>query len=474
MGEYDASPRPLVYPLKNSLSIIRTTEDDTGEPVSSFVWPEDSDERVLVPFMLSLNEYNVLANTIDVGRDIAYGDDSIRVLWLWLRNMRENVSICSMIIACIMSDDDTKEAFRNFILNDPAINQHITDIAANQVLSLEKRLTNILKPDVCDPDFLFNQASVLVQLLHDLSEDIFEAIEVGTNQLERADILVGAIPAAGLNSTAAAIFELADQLIEDIQESYSGSYDEAMFDVLRCAIFCAVRDDCELNLTKIIGIYSELLAAAVPDDPIEALSFIMTYLVTGEIGGNASVYGMHLLVLTAIQAGTDLLGINFAKLANRVLAAGDDGNNDWEVLCEDCNEPEPPDPECIIFSEGEFGWSVAFSIGEYHSGVGYGPIDAGSGYWALYVHKAAFTYGPVKRAVLVFSTAVTNIGYAHDNGTNGHVYTGAAATEITFDIDSIEGWNDPDTNQGVFIQTVSAASLMTSSTRLLQICLYLD
>lgn len=96
MGEYDSPKRPLPWPLKESLVLTRTTEDDAGcEPASSFVWPDDPDERVFIPFSLSLNEYNVLASTIDVGSDIAYGDDAIRVMWLWMRNMR-----CVVPIPC--------------------------------------------------------------------------------------------------------------------------------------------------------------------------------------------------------------------------------------------------------------------------------------------------------------------------------------------------------------------------------------
>ena len=85
MSEYDGSARPLSWPLLNPLVLSRTTEDDPECEGSSFVWPEDSDERVPVIFNLSLNEYTVLSSTIDVGSDIAYGIDAIRVWWLWTR-----------------------------------------------------------------------------------------------------------------------------------------------------------------------------------------------------------------------------------------------------------------------------------------------------------------------------------------------------------------------------------------------------
>lgn len=109
MSEYDGSTRKLPYPLKNVLVYSQTTEDDGDCEPSSFVWPEDPDERIAVSWSLSLNEYNVLSSTIDVGSDIAYGEDAIRVMWLWLRNMRCEVDMpCCDDILNAISDLDNR------------------------------------------------------------------------------------------------------------------------------------------------------------------------------------------------------------------------------------------------------------------------------------------------------------------------------------------------------------------------------
>lgn len=94
MTEYDGNPRRLSWDLQRALVFSRTTPEDADCEASSFVWPEDSDEQVVIPFKLSLNEYNVLASAIDVGSDIAFGVDAIRVVDLWLRNMRCEVKMC--------------------------------------------------------------------------------------------------------------------------------------------------------------------------------------------------------------------------------------------------------------------------------------------------------------------------------------------------------------------------------------------
>ena len=45
----------------------------------------DTDEQVDITLRLSLNEYVALATCVDVGRDIAYGDNSNYLWWLWCR-----------------------------------------------------------------------------------------------------------------------------------------------------------------------------------------------------------------------------------------------------------------------------------------------------------------------------------------------------------------------------------------------------
>jgi len=272
----------------------------------------------------------------------------------------ECVEFCARMIECLLTDGDVQaaiatlissnpavqDALRDFVTEDPEINQHISDLAYEQAMSLAERGENILKPEACDPGFLFNQASVLVQLLHDLSEDIFEAIEVGTNQAERAQLLASGIPGVGL-APFDEIIGLADQLVEEIAEDYSGAYDEGLFDTIRCKIFCAIKDDCQLSLDKVIGVYEELFLEEIPSDPLAAFLAVIQYLSNGDLPTDAPVYAMHLLTLTAMRMSSEVLGIDFTRLALRVIAAGDESDNDWEILCEDC--PPPPDTPNIIF-----------------------------------------------------------------------------------------------------------------------------
>lgn len=479
----NAAPRRLPWELRDQAAMSANTGADTGD-VGSFVWPEDPDERTLVPFYLSQREYTALASAIDVGSDIAYGDDAIAVWWLFVKNMRYPVPICDLVTTALLTCEDVQaaiatliatspviqDAVRDFVTGDPALNQWATDIAQNQVLSLSNRGENLLKPDECNPDFLFNQSSALVQLCHDVSEDIFEGVEVGTNQLERADIFVGMFPAAGFNDTAATVFRAADQLVEEVAEDYSGAYDEALYDDIRCKIFCACKDDCLLSIDKAIDVYKELLGEEIPTDPIEAFQFVLQFIGTGDFPTDSPVYIMHLLVLTGIRVGSDALGIDFGKLANRILAAGDEGDNDWELLCEDCGEPPPPDPHCQPFLDEEAEWSVKLGAGEWIDGEGY-KSKVEFGFRNLYIHRPSWIGLTIARVKILFTTAVTNITVAYDNGAGGRAYTGTATTEVILDSTTVTGWTDIDSINGLWIICQDGAG-MTDATRLIEVCLY--
>jgi len=352
MTEYDGQNRPLPWDLRLSLKPENTTEDDTGVP-SSFVWPEDPTERTLVPFYLSQNEWKVLGSSIDVGRDIAYGVDSIRVLWLWLRNMREAVPICAAIIDCLLTDGDTQaalaelvatndalqQALRTFVSSDPELTNYLENVASNvttKILSQTELGRNILKPGACDFGYTFNQASKLIELLDSLSNDLFQAIEVGTNIAERASLLLSAIPGVGI-APFDELLRLGNDLVENVSEEYAGAYDEGLYDELRCALWCQIKDSCELSLEGAFAFYEARLGESLPENPLEGLLAVLQFLDSGDFPGDTVVYAMHLLALAAIRAGDNILGINFARLGLRITAAGDDLDNNY-TICEDCFE----------------------------------------------------------------------------------------------------------------------------------------
>lgn len=298
---------------------------------------------------------------------------NIEAAELWTQVLSEAVwsecmEICEQIINCIVNDEDVQNALRNFVLGDEAINNYINNIASYQVLSAANRAQNLLKPDACEEGFIFNQASVLVSLLNSLSTDILQAIEVLTNGLERAEQLVSAIPAIGGLFPLDELIGLADQVAEEVYEGYEGDWDEGLYDDLRCAIFCLIKDDCEMNIDTVITFYEGKLSASLPTDPVQMFTALLEYILGGLFPEDAAVYAMHLLVLSAIRLSQEVVGVDFATMGLRIIAAGDESDNDWEIICEECGSE--------IWDEWDFSTGDMF---DFYAAPGFATFSSGWG-----------------------------------------------------------------------------------------------
>src|SRR5688500_10924498 len=93
-------PRRLPYPLYNQVSNGNIT-DDAGLPLNEFIWPDDPEERTILPLFVSQREFTAILSAMDVGADIAYPEQYIEVMWIMVRNLRYGVDICAMVANCI-------------------------------------------------------------------------------------------------------------------------------------------------------------------------------------------------------------------------------------------------------------------------------------------------------------------------------------------------------------------------------------
>lgn len=360
MSEYDGGPRPLPWPLKNPLVYSRTTEDDTEPPASSFVWPEDSDERVPVIFNLSLNEFVVLASTIDVGSDIAYGVDAIRVWWLWDRMMRENVAICAAIIDCIQNDADVQQALRDFMVaeigtegavqnalsgfieTNPIVADFIQQLASQQAISPFALEDSIFKADECGLGYLFNQTVTTIDVLHTLTQNVFTNLSGGADPLQYAQLFLAIFPLTMNAFNTAFVLGVASAIVGAVRTAYDAQWQEDYIDDLECALFCEVKDDCTMSMNELVTFYARWSGLNITDDVYQSFLDILFMAFNGSYTGKA-VPLMHLLMLTAIRLNMNVLGIDFGQYALTVTAAGDVEDNDYLTQCDDC----PPEFELV-------------------------------------------------------------------------------------------------------------------------------
>jgi len=351
MTEYDGQNRPLPWDLRLSLKPENTTEDDTGVP-SSFVWPEDPTERTLVPFYLSQNEWKVLGSSIDVGRDIAYGVDSIRVLWLWLRNMREAVPICAAIIDCLVNDGDTHDAIAELIATNPtigaALSQFINTHPGGTVFPKETILPgpviegNLLPENPgCDPDILWTQSLGLVTTANRMIEDFLDQWETYNNAGEILSAAVNATPGVGALADViglSGVIEYANTLLNNIAEAYSSDYTLEYEQDLACEIFCASKDTCSVSLDQLVSVMNARVSNQLTG---ENLVELLVSLVDQDVTG-INVADLYLcFFFNALRVANLVVPVTWGIEAYmQLIRIFNEPSDDWEVLCTECPDPE--------------------------------------------------------------------------------------------------------------------------------------
>lgn len=344
MGEYDSPARRLPYPLDHSSAIQRTTEDDVDcESSSSFVWPEDPDERTLVPFLLSQREYTVLSSAVDAGSDIAYSEDAIRVWWLWVRNMRCDVAICSMIIDCLMTDPDTRESIVNMLLNNPDFIDGIRDvIGGRQPVNPGEIVLPIVES--CDKDVLFGAITSVIDGMHRNNTDANEIMEQATNDEERIPLIIEAIP--GLSEiTPTELIDLAQQLVENFGENYDAEWTTELYDEIRMDLLCIAEKKCQITIGMIYDYFSGRIGGSLTIGT--AFTDAITFLATGDWPGTHIVDFMFMMQIVAIRGGSQYFGVTLYSIELQAALGENNPNSDWELLEPgDCPDEET---DCIEY-----------------------------------------------------------------------------------------------------------------------------
>lgn len=358
MFEYDGQARPLKWPLRDPLVYSRTTEADPDHDGSVFVWPEDSNERVPVVFNLSLNEFVVLASTIDVGSDLAYGEDAIRVWWLWDRVLRVPMSICSAIINCIQTDTDVQQALRDFmaaeistegqvqnalsgfIETSPIVANFIQQLASQQAISPYALQDSIFKADECGLGYLYSQTVTTVQTLHTLSQNVFTNVGSGISAAQYASLFLAIFPLTMNAFNTAFLLGVGAAIVGAVQTAYNARWEDEYIDALTCALFCEVKDDCVMSMDDLVTFYIRWSGLSVTDDVYQSFLDVLFIIQNGSFGTRA-VPLMHLLMLTAMRLNMTVLGIDFGQYALTVTASGDIEDNGYLTECDDC----PPEFE---------------------------------------------------------------------------------------------------------------------------------
>lgn len=446
---FTAPMRALPYPLDRA-SNLEVLSPNGEVPCGLPAWPEDSDEKITVLFRLSLNQFVALATAIDVGSDIAYSTDGIKIWELWVASVM-CASFCEEMAGCLTAENPAVVgALANLIASNPAIISAISNSITSaggaipgQSLPTNQAETNLLPPEVinpegeCDLNALWGACLYMVQAANRAITDFFEITEAATNSTELAGIVAQNVPAAG--QYAASALEFADQIQETLQEGYAGAYTETYENELACAIFCAARSACDLNADMLVQVLEQRLGYV---EGTINFGVLMTRIGTGAFIGSGIADAAFYIYFSALRFGQqfgDVIGfrplIDMMSLGADLLAS-----DNWIVLC-DC--PEGYEVE-FDFTAGEQGF-VSSTRNEFFNAT-YVP---GAGW----IHVATDTSGGADISFEIwhdFISAgdVTRIEIDYVLSNQGNSVNQVAVTEFDTSSSSTPGTNVFNDNSG--------------------------
>lgn len=331
-------PRYLPFPLQDSAGLSAETPAD--EQTTQLSWStNDNDEKICIVLELSLNEYVALASAIDVGMDIAYNQDAVKIWWIW--NRAFTMDLCTQIADCINTNATTQAAIINLNNSTGSINADVIDSESPEYTN---RFTpsassqEILDLPGCDKDKLWaGIRDGIVSRLDDNARNFLEEITAQADQVERAAGIIARIPLVGevVAETIKQFSEIAPDLL-NLFNAYS-SLDH--MDDIACDLFEMVCADCRYpTFDEVIDYYANFGISGIEDYRTLALKAVTDLLIGSALIAaqvcyfTIILYEMYILALGSLF--NKYRGIRSLEIWASF--AEDSPNDNWMILCDGC------------------------------------------------------------------------------------------------------------------------------------------
>lgn len=449
--------RKLKFPLYNQETNGNVT-DDAGLPLNEFIWPEDPEERTILPLFVSQREFTAILSAMDVGADIAYPDQYIEVMWLMVRNLRYGVNICQMIADCIATSPETQQALRDFVTSDQEIIDAFTELVEGLT---EGQIISPVVEKGCENSDIAGAVIAIVERMDTYNVDALEIIEVGTNDEEKVASVIAGVPALGILPFDE-IIDFAQDLLEDFFENYNAAVTEEWKDDVAEDLYCLAKEDpdCKLSYEQLFNYFQNRAGSSLTT--LSTIVDIINFVRTGDFNTDELVAsGMYAIQLAFVRTGREFFGINLPKISS--LSRDALPSSRWEEW-DECGSPPPED--CYDFTSGEEGWIAyvnAFSVSyAQHDSQGWKP-DFNAGVIAIRIHNDGNINKVTIRLAEPLTDATNVLVQVASYGTGG----GQSSDTQGLDEYVFDGLGLTD---GIFVN-VQSTNAMPSTQRITEICI---
>lgn len=420
--------RKLSYPLSFTEDIESKVGNQVIQNIDLSAWSNvDPDIPVPIILSLSLNEYVALASTIDVGRDIAYGKESIFIWWLWVRSL-ESMTICQAVLDCINNTVEIQQAIASYSLS-------------SAIDSQTGENPTILSTDIfgdqspCANDNIYGMTVQLAGFLNQTSEDVLEIIVIGLANAGRLGDIIEAIPVVG-SLPFDDILQFAEKMAVQVNNAYQGAYDIQLAEDISCDLFCIAQDTCSLTLEQARDYFKSKILVALSD---ANWATIANDIIANNWVGEQSVYMIHWMILDSIIFGGEILGIDVNRVVQTIASYFNDPNADWQTLCS-CSVPFAYERD---FTLSNGGWQS-----DPRDGTGWGGSWNSTNGWNAPLSLAAFentAIGTAFNATLVTIVAeplkTLSVGFYNSAGYPNNVDNVFITTDALGNGSAVVNWN---------------------------------
>lgn len=344
-------------------------------------------------------EILAIRSSLEVGSPIAYPDSYSPVIEIIEQAFQfpnaipegSCMDICALIIDCIETNDDVRQAIINALNNGVPVSP---DAVVNETIAG----SNLLEGVTCDNDSLFGAVTGLVDLINNIATDLIEQIAASANVTGRIGDMIESIPVVGVLPFDDAL-QMVETFLDDLSQNYDASYTVALRDDYRCALFCIAQEGCTITFQEIFDYFVGELGQSVTTLDVQDF---LEFFTQGTFSGVEIVHAFHAFVSGLMLFGSSITGIDEQRMFKIFQTMFNDPDSDWSTLC-DCGwihefdfEIENDGWDAELYSGSPRGTYVA------STGWSYTDLLIGGHYRRGYFVSREFTESEITKVEIIF------------------------------------------------------------------------
>lgn len=339
--------RPLAYKDKWVWQIAEVVSESI-DPDALATFP---DQTTQVELTISLNqqEYTRILSALCVGAELAFPLKAQQIYYDFMKMTNGSIPVsCEDIADCLESElvagnetlinEITNTINQNGFGNPNHVNPTLTTIPDR---NLPGALDEPINPDfVCDLDKLWGGIREgIVQRMDDSARTVLENLAAINDVPERLQTLLDTVPVLG--DLAEFFVTNLTQVIPDLKNLYEAHSSIENLDGIACDLFDLVCAECRYPTFNEVMNYYKSFGLASGTDIADLTLQIITDFVTGSAITAAEITYFTVqtwqLFVWYIQATFDQ-NSGTRTLLNYAVAGEDSDSNNWQDLCDGCNE----------------------------------------------------------------------------------------------------------------------------------------